>query len=71
MRQVTDNDPILSIDVSTQADGLVYLAETGELKKDSIVLLLASEYQLSTTAIVLRVLRAPRVSGHAMVRVIA
>jgi hypothetical protein len=50
---------------------MVYLAETGELKKDSIVLLLASEYQLSTTAIVLRVLRAPRVSEDAMVRVIA
>jgi 3-oxoacyl-[acyl-carrier-protein] synthase III len=57
--------------VSTQSEGLVYLAEAGELKTDSIVLLLASEYQLSTTAIVLRVLRAPRVSEDAMVRVIA
>ena len=57
--------------VSTQVDGLVHLAETGELKKDSIVLLLASEYQFSTTAIVLRVVRPPRVSEDAMVRVIA
>jgi 3-oxoacyl-[acyl-carrier-protein] synthase III len=57
--------------VSTQADGLVYLAEAGDLKKDSIVLLLASEYQLSSTALVLRVMRAPQVSEDAMIRVIA
>lgn len=57
--------------VSTHADGLVQLAETGSLAKDSIVLLLAAEYQLSATAIVLRVRRPPRVSVDGMTRVIA
>jgi 3-oxoacyl-[acyl-carrier-protein] synthase III len=57
--------------VSTHADGLVHLAETGGLRRDSIVLLLAAEYQLSATAIVLRVLRAPRVWQDGMTRVIA
>jgi hypothetical protein len=32
--------------VSTHVNGLVHLADTGSLKKDSIVLL-ASEYQMS------------------------
>jgi 3-oxoacyl-[acyl-carrier-protein] synthase-3 len=57
--------------VSMQAEGLVYLAEAGALKQGSIVLLLASEYQLSATAIVLRVMRAPRFSEDAMVRMIS
>jgi len=57
--------------VSMQAEGLVYLAQAGALKQGSIVLLLASEYQLSATAIVLRVMRAPRFSEDAMVRMIS
>ena len=57
--------------VSTQADGLVYLAQTGSLTTDSIVLLLAAEYQLSATAIVLRVIRPPHVSVDGMNQVIA
>jgi 3-oxoacyl-[acyl-carrier-protein] synthase III len=48
--------------VSTQAAGLVSLAMTGSLKPDSIVLLLAAEYQLSATAVVLRVIHPPVVS---------
>jgi 3-oxoacyl-[acyl-carrier-protein] synthase-3 len=57
--------------VSTQADGLVHLAQMGGLTTDSIVLLLAAEYQLSATAIVLRVIRPPHVSVDGMTRVIA
>jgi 3-oxoacyl-[acyl-carrier-protein] synthase III len=57
--------------VSTQADGLVYLAQTGSLRTDSIVMLLAAEYELSATAVVLRVLRPPRVSTDGMIQVIA
>ena len=56
--------------VSTHADGLIHLAEAGSLRTDSIVLLLAAEYQLSATAIVLRVTRPPRVSTNGMTRVI-
>lgn len=48
--------------VSTQPAGLLQLAATGSLGADSIVLLLAAEYQLSATAIVLRVTRPPAVS---------
>jgi 3-oxoacyl-[acyl-carrier-protein] synthase III len=48
--------------VSTQAAGLMALAQTGSLTQDSIVLLLAAEYQLSATAIVLRITRPPAVS---------
>ena len=48
--------------VSTQAAGLVHLAKTGSLSADSIVLLLAAEYQLGATAIVLRIVRPPTVS---------
>lgn len=57
--------------VSTQADGLIWLAQTGSLRADSIVLLLAVEYELSATAIVLRLLRAPRVSTDGIIQVIA
>ena len=56
---------------STHANGLVFLAEAGSLKADSIVLLLAAEYQLSATAIVLRVIRRPRAAVDGMARVIA
>lgn len=56
--------------VSTQADGLVHLAETGSLHRDSIVLLLAAEYQLGATAIVLRVIHPPRVATDGMMWVI-
>ena len=48
--------------VSTQAAGLVHLVKTGSLRTDSIVLLLATEYQLSATAIVLAIRRAPAIS---------
>jgi 3-oxoacyl-[acyl-carrier-protein] synthase III len=57
--------------VSTHADGLVYLAQTGCLRADSIVMLLAAEYELSATAIVLRIVRPPCVSGDGMIQVIA
>lgn len=53
--------------VSTQASGLVELAKTASLNADSIVLLLAAEYQLSATAIVLRVVRPPAVSVNGSV----
>ena len=48
--------------VSTQAAGLTDLAKTRSLTRDSIVLLLAAEYQLSATAIVLRITCPPAVS---------
>jgi hypothetical protein len=48
--------------VSTQAAGMVRLAASGSLGADSIVLLLAAEYQLSATAIVLHIIRPPAVS---------
>ncbi len=57
--------------VSTHVNGLVYLAETSDLKKDSIVLLLAAEYQMSATAIILRVTHPPRLSVDGIVRVIS
>jgi 3-oxoacyl-[acyl-carrier-protein] synthase III len=57
--------------VSHHVDLLVRLAEIGSLKKDSIVLLLAAEYQLSATAIVLRITRPPRLSVEGLVRVIS
>ncbi|WP_229480400.1 hypothetical protein [Mycolicibacterium mageritense] len=56
--------------VSTQVAGLIHCAETG-LKADSIVLLVAAEYQLSATAVVLRIRRTPQVSGDGDVRVMA
>jgi 3-oxoacyl-[acyl-carrier-protein] synthase III len=57
--------------VSTQADGLVSLARAGCLKKDSIVLLLAAEYQLSATAVILRIVGPPRVQAEGMTQVIS
>ncbi|MGE2817433.1 3-oxoacyl-[acyl-carrier-protein] synthase III C-terminal domain-containing protein [Mycobacterium heidelbergense] len=57
--------------VSTQVAGLVQLAESGELQADSIVLLLAAEYQLSATAVVLRIIRPPVVSADGVVRTAA
>jgi 3-oxoacyl-[acyl-carrier-protein] synthase III len=57
--------------VSTQADALVHLAETGSLRRDSIVLLLAAEYQLGATAIVLRIKHRPQVVADGMMRVIS
>jgi 3-oxoacyl-[acyl-carrier-protein] synthase III len=57
--------------VSTYADGLVYLAQAGSLRADSIVMLLAAEYELSATAIVLQVIRPPRVSTDGLIQVIA
>ncbi len=57
--------------VSTHAEGLVYLAEMGCLETDSIVLMLACEYQLSATAIVCRIVRPPRVSVDGPIRVMS
>jgi 3-oxoacyl-[acyl-carrier-protein] synthase III len=48
--------------VSTQASGLVHLFQTGSLGTDSIVLLLAAEYRVSATAIVLAITRPPALS---------
>jgi 3-oxoacyl-[acyl-carrier-protein] synthase III len=56
--------------VSTHAEGLAFLAQTGSLRRDSIVLLLAAEYELSATAIVLRIFRPPRVLEHGMAQVL-
>lgn len=53
--------------VSTEVAGLVQLAESGDLQADSIVLLLAAEYQLSATAIVLAIIRPPVVSGDGVI----
>jgi 3-oxoacyl-[acyl-carrier-protein] synthase-3 len=57
--------------VSTQVAGLVYLAENAELQPDSIVLLLAAEYQLSATAVLLGVVRRPEVSVDGQIRTAA
>jgi hypothetical protein len=57
--------------VSTEVAGLVQLAESGELQADSIVLLLAAEYQLSATAVVLHIIRPPAVSVDGVVRIAA
>lgn len=46
--------------VSTQAAGLIHIAQVG-LPVDSIVLLLATEYLLSVTAVLVRVVRVPQV----------
>ncbi|MCV7168390.1 hypothetical protein H7I41_00490 [Mycobacterium manitobense] len=48
--------------VSCQAAGLMHLAESQLLFQDSIVLLLAAEYLLSATAVVLYINRPPEVS---------
>ncbi|MCP9271551.1 beta-ketoacyl-[acyl-carrier-protein] synthase family protein [Mycolicibacterium arenosum] len=47
--------------VSCQAAGLLHLAESQLLLQDSIVLLLAAEYLLSATAVVLHIARPPEV----------
>lgn len=57
--------------VSTQVAGLIHLAETGQLHEDSIVLLLAAEYQLSATAVLLGIMRQPAVSIDGPTRVAA
>lgn len=56
--------------VSTHAAGLVRCCEMG-LAVDSIVLLLAAEYQLSATAVVLRIRRAPAVQTEGDLKVVA
>lgn len=49
------------LSVSAQAAALVRLAEAGSLAEGSTVLLTATEYNVSTTAMVLRILRSPEV----------
>ena len=56
--------------VSTQAAGLVHLARTGSLRADSIVLLLAAEYQLSATAVVLGITGPPAASVNGPVQTV-
>lgn len=57
--------------VSTEVAGLVHLAESGELQADSIVVLLAVGYQLSATAVVLRIIRPPVVAVDGLIRTAA
>jgi 3-oxoacyl-[acyl-carrier-protein] synthase III len=57
--------------VSSEVAGLVQLAESGELQPDSIVILLAAEYQLSATAVVLSIIQPPVVSVDGLVRTAA
>lgn len=57
--------------VSTEMAGLVRLAESRELQEDSIVVLLAVGYQLSATAIVLRIIKPPIVSVDGVIRTAA
>ncbi|MBO0883598.1 MAG: hypothetical protein J2P17_25340, partial [Mycobacterium sp.] len=57
--------------VSTQMAGLIRLAESGDLQEDSIVLLLAAEYQLSATAVILHIIRPPIVSVDGVIRTAA
>jgi 3-oxoacyl-[acyl-carrier-protein] synthase III len=45
--------------VSSQMAGLIHLAKSGQLRADSIVVLLATEYQLSATAVALGIVRPP------------
>ena len=56
--------------VSTQTAGLIDLVDMG-LPADSIVLLLAAEYQLSATAIVLRIRRAPNLDVNQDIKVVS
>ncbi|MHA3023897.1 hypothetical protein ACXPWS_26950 [Mycobacterium sp. BMJ-28] len=56
--------------VSSHAAGLIWCCETG-LVADSIVLLLAAEYQLSATAVVLRIRRTPGVKAEGDLKVVA
>jgi 3-oxoacyl-[acyl-carrier-protein] synthase III len=57
--------------VSTEVAGLMRLAESGDLHADSIVLLLAAEYQLSATAVVLGIIRPPVMSVDGIVHTAA
>lgn len=57
--------------VSTEMAGLVHLAEAGDLHADSIVLLLAAEYQLSATAVILAIVEPPVVSADGHIRTVA
>jgi 3-oxoacyl-[acyl-carrier-protein] synthase III len=57
--------------VSAQAEGLICLTEQGELHADAIVLLLASEYQVAATAVVLAVHRRPRLATSDLLRTIS
>lgn len=57
--------------VSTAAFGLVRLATSGALAPAAIVVLLAVEYLLSATAVVLEVIRTPVLSESAGVRTIS
>lgn len=56
--------------VSTQVAGLVHLAEAG-LPTDAIVLLLAAEYHVSATAVVLHITRTPRIDADGDIRVVS
>lgn len=57
--------------VSTQVAGLIHLVESGQLADDAIVLLLAAEYQLSATAIVVSIRYRPTLSRSGLVEVAA
>jgi 3-oxoacyl-[acyl-carrier-protein] synthase III len=57
--------------VSTEVAGLIHLAKAGDLQVDSIVVLLAAEYQLSATAVVLGIIRPPVMSVDGLIRTAA
>jgi 3-oxoacyl-[acyl-carrier-protein] synthase III len=57
--------------VSSEVAGLFRLAESGELRADSIVLLLAAEFQLSATAVVLAITDPPLLATDGFVRTAA
>lgn len=57
--------------VSTEVAGLIQLAESGDLHADSIVLLLAAEYQLSATAVVLGIIEPPLASVDGLIHTAA
>jgi 3-oxoacyl-[acyl-carrier-protein] synthase III len=57
--------------VSTEVAGLIQLAKTGNLQADSIVVLLATEYALGATAVVLRIIRPPVVGVDGAIRTAA
>jgi 3-oxoacyl-[acyl-carrier-protein] synthase-3 len=56
--------------VNTESEGRISLAATNDLRTDSIVVLLAVEYLLSATAIIVRAKRPPRVRVDETIRVI-
>lgn len=58
------------LSVSGQAAALVSLAKAGELTVGSTVLLTATEYNVSTTALVLRITRSPEVITQDQVTII-